>query len=164
MKDLEVLCDRAIDIVKKSCGNVVECIHRPLTINREFTDTYGYCRKLSFGDSRIEISGRLLEADVQEDAIMSVVIHEVLHACKDGQGHEGKWKNYAKMVNRKFPQYHISENSLSFFGITPEQLNRYVVECPQCGDRWYDNTLTKMVVTPTIYKCARCNVPLRRVK
>jgi len=158
------LCDEALSIVRECCGNVVECIHRPLRIDRTHQRRWGCCKNLGYGDHIIEISEKVLDDAVPEDAAMSVVIHEILHACEGGTYHRGKWQEYANKVNRKYPKYQISvSDGAEKFGINRDTISKHKIMCPSCGLTWYYMRETKYVKYAGAYKCAKCNTPLKKI-
>ena len=167
MKNLEKMTDRAIEIVKECCGeNSLTEICRPITINTRATSRWGCCRK-SGNISRIEISSRILRDEVPEDATMSIIVHEVLHACKGTKGHTGLWKSYAWQVNRKYPELEIARTaSAEKFGLEEEQKEikrQYAIRCTHCGQMHYSSKLSKSIKFPERYRCGRCGGNLERV-
>ncbi len=168
MKDLEKMFDTALDIVSYVIGREnIETITRPISINRRAKSRWGSCTRSKVGIHKIEISSRILEDSVPDDATMSTIIHEILHACKNGSGHRGQWSVYADMINRK-THYHITRTtSASTFGITVEKVNinrhKYGCKCETCGKIIYKSKMTKFIKNPSVYIHRNCGGHFIRV-
>lgn len=166
MKNVEALFDESLEIVKKIVGenNLIK-INRPVLINTRATSRWGLCKKKN-NIATIEISNRILDDKVPTNAIMSVMIHEILHACKDCSGHTGTWKYYAEKVNRLYPQYKISRCASSEeFNLKEEQIelkNKYGIKCIKCGKIHYSSKLSKTIQYPERYRC-NCGGKLERI-
>lgn len=166
MKNVEALFDESLEIVKKVVGenNLIK-INRPVLINTRATSRWGLCKKRN-NIATIEISNRILDDKVPTNAIMSVMIHEILHACKDCSGHTGTWKYYAEKVNRLYPQYKISRCASSEeFNLKEEQIelkNKYGIKCIKCGRIHYSSKLSKTIQYPERYRC-HCGGKLERI-
>lgn len=165
MKNVEALFDESLNIVKNIVGenNIIK-INRPVSINTRATSRWGLCKKRN-NIATIEISNRILDDKVPTNATMSVMIHEILHACKDCSGHTGTWKYYAEKVNRLYPQYKISRCASSEeFNLKKEQIelkNKYAIKCLKCGKMHYSSRLSKTIQYPERYRC-RCGGKLER--
>lgn len=168
MKDLEKMFDEALLIVADCIGkDKIEFIYRPITINTRAKKRWGMCRKSEDGRNRIEISKRILNDKVDNNAVMCVIIHEILHACKDGDAHTGAWKQYAAMVNQKYPQYKISRlTPASRFGLEKEQTEKmkYAIKCTKCGNMHYSSRLSNTIKNPSGYRCAICGGKFKRIR
>ena len=64
----------------------------------------GMCMRLKNGERKFRI---LLNKSAQGEAFENIVIHELLHTIKIKDGHRGKWKAYATLVNEN-TNYHIT--------------------------------------------------------
>ena len=165
MKNLEKMFDEALDIVKTTIGeDKVEYIYRPITINKR-ARRWGSCTSSIDGRHRIEISDKLLDDGVSYDATMNTLIHEILHACKNGQSHKGMWKIYANKINSKHPQFNIKRTtSYAEKGIEiPETVKKYAVECEKCGFTHYGQRMSKLFKMPERYSHNNCGGHFKRV-
>lgn len=167
MKDLEVLADKAVAIIEECCKGVeIMEVERPLTINTRAKARWGQCKRNITGVNTINISADILEDGVPDDAALSVVIHEFLHACRGTNGHKGLWKKYAECINRKYPQYKIQRaDSAEKFGLPEERriINRpYAIQCERCGNIHSSSRLSKSILYPERYIC-KCGGKLHRI-
>lgn len=101
MKDFEALikiCLLEVTSVGITPGNIIEW-----KINRRSKKRWGQCTKKPNGDCIIQIAVQLLEDErVSEKACKETILHEILHSCPGCNGHTGKWKEYAQIVNAKY--------------------------------------------------------------
>lgn len=163
MKDVEKMFDEAIEIIKECIDGVeIYPIKRPITINKKAT-RWGCCKYRRGSEMRtIEISSRLLDDGISDDATMNTLIHEILHACKGCYGHQGQWLRYANIINRKCPQYNIKRTtSPDEVGADPTSY-RYAIRCTKCGNVHYSNRLSATIKHPEHYRC-KCGGELERV-
>lgn len=81
----------------------------------------------------IEISSRLF-ADGAEKGLRETVMHELLHACDECVNceHNGKWKEYAELVNDCYGLNIKRCNSNADKGLA-EDKNEYRCKCSKCG-------------------------------
>ena len=168
MKNLEVMFDEALDIVKKCIGEKnVEFIERPLTISKRMKRTWGMCISDEDGTNSIVVSQKILGDNVPNDSTMSVLIHEALHACKNCKNHGDVWKKYAEIINKRYPQYKITRvMAPSFFGLSyePAEIERkYAIVCTKCGAIHYSSKMSKTIKYPSNYLCAKCNGEFKRL-
>lgn len=169
MKNLEQLFNKALVIVEDSIGkDKIGKIQRPITINYRAKSRWGKCTTYyNLNLNVIEISYRLLRDEISDDDVLSVIIHEILHACRNGQAHTGAWAAYAAAVNRKYPQYHITRTkSAASIGLEEEQhqlMRQYAIECTGCGHIYYKSKMSKSIQHPEYYRCGRCGHTLKRL-
>lgn len=166
-KDLDYLKD-----VVKECeimaieANISIGIISNIKINTRAKQTWGLCRMLPDNSFEIEISSRLLEDNVEEDALINTVVHEILHTVDGCMNHGKKWKEYAKIINEKYglnvkrctssEEKHI-EKSIDEFN--------YILACPKCGYQWKYIRMTKAVKYPHRYQHTGCSTEnLIRIK
>ena len=108
----------------------------------------------------------ILEDMVPDDAVMSVIVHEILHSCKHGGSHKGMWKIYATQVMRKHPELVITRTTpASTFHLenTVKSTKKYIVKCTQCGREYYKSRNIGCVKNPEKYRC-KCGGRIVRVK
>lgn len=170
MRDIEAMFDEARDVVSRVVGEEnIGFIYRPITINYRAKSRWGRCECSSDRKRfRIQISYRLLSENADYDAVMSTLIHEILHACKGGQSHKGMWKTYATRVNVRFPQYNITRTtSAATFGLEMEYTipeSKYEIKCEHCGKIFHRTKMSAAVQHPERYRCGVCNGKLIRIK
>lgn len=105
----------------------------------------------------IEISDRLLNDEVSEDALMNTMVHELLHTCKDCMNHGKIWKKLAAMVNSKYGLNiktctSAAEKNIKDDYVAPDK--KYVLRCPACGHIWKRARMTNAVKYPELYGCS----------
>ena len=172
MKDLQKLvkeCKAELNAIGIEYGNITY-----VKINTRATSRWGLCRNLTpsydWEDSRfeIEISNRLLEDNVKDSATKQTIIHELLHSCKGGMTHKGKWKEYANKVNANYNQYNITRcTSSKELGIdeTNTKINaKYILKCSCCGNTYFHSRMSKSVKHPEWFLCGKCHGKLERIK
>lgn len=153
---------KAIEMVKSQDIEVLE-IEPSVIINRRAKNLWGRCRRLKNGSHRIEINYDLLAQN--EDATLETLIHEVLHASKDGMNHGKIWKDYAYKMNKAF-NLNIkrlnSEEEKGVVRIETKRLIKYELKCEKCGLIWQYEKKTKFVKNPSKYNCA-CGGKIKRI-
>lgn len=134
MKDLKTLLQDAKDVLEDlniPYGKIVRC-----TINYTAQRRWGRCRQVGTNEYEVEISYKLMTDDVEWEAAMNTMIHELLHAHKNRMCHTGEWKRCAELVNREYPIYNIKRcSSAEERGVaetTPRY--KYKVICHGCGN------------------------------
>lgn len=87
----------------------------------------------------IRISQRLQPKTIPDKALSSVIIHELLHTCKNSMNHGKVWQNNAKRV-KLLLGYNISrvnsDEELGISEIVAPLKYKYIIECPECKTRW----------------------------
>lgn len=169
MKNVEALFDQALLIVEDCIGeDKINDIQRPIEINSRAKKMWGKCKYDPVNDSfRIEISNRIIQDKVSDTATLNTMIHEILHACKNGMSHKGAWRNYADKINSMYPQFNIQRTtSAESFGLGSEQreiTRKYAIECTRCGSIHYSSKLSKSIKHPEWYNCGKCGGSLKRI-
>ena len=152
MKNLRNLYLDACDILDD-----LEIAHEPvtsITANSRYTARWGTCtHNKRTGRYNIEIASILLQDDISYEAAMDTVIHEVLHCHKDRLCHTGEWKRCADLVNRNYPQFHISRcTSASEKGVAERQRTYpYQMRCKNCGHVYKNQRMTKAYKRISMY-------------
>lgn len=165
MKDLMKLAAEckeeldAIDIPYRTVRNWI--------VNSRAQCRWGLCKYVSEGVYDIQISARLLKDDVPDISAKNTIIHELLHTVKGGNGHKGKWKEYAEQVNRAYPQYNIKRTTSSEEKGVPQTKRttrnyevKYEIRCTRCGGSVYRRKASSVVQHPERYRCMKCNAKL----
>ena len=135
MKNLNVLVADCKDILDD-----LEITYGPIDsvkVNNRLTACWGRCKHNKRADTySIEFSKQIMSDDMEYEATMNTVIHEFLHAGKNRMCHTGEWKRLAELVNREYPQFHITRcTSGEEKGVANRvvERNNYIVRCPECG-------------------------------
>ena len=127
-------------------------------LNRRARTRFGCCIRRD-GKYIIELSAQLAEQG-SEDAILQVLVHEVLHTCCGCSNHGARWKGYAQRMNDAYG-YHIRRtDNYSELGIEDNRPVRYYVVCGKCGRSIPRMKRSPLVDHPERYRCA-CGGVLR---
>lgn len=104
--------------------------------NPRLTSTWGRCRRLTQYTFEIEISSRLLGDDVEHEALMNTMLHELVHTCKGCMNHGELWKRHAaKLNNAGWSIQRCTSSEEKNIKETP-RVYKYRVTCEECGDVW----------------------------
>ena len=71
---------------------------------------YGICKKLEHHSSDYRV---LIRKDLPDDNFIGTAIHELLHTICIKDGHQGKWKYYANIVNQNTRYYIARANGFT---------------------------------------------------
>lgn len=105
----------------------------------------GQCKRLNNNQFEININ-KLFAKVCPITAIKNTMVHEILHALPGGWSHKGKWIQYANIVNRRLPHYHITRLSrYKEYAEAIEDNIKYIVKCPTCTNTWRYFRETKMI-------------------
>lgn len=165
MKDLKLMFERAkedLDVIGIQYGNIVE-----IKVNTRAKSRWGQCCTVlnsQYWENKqfsINISDRLLQDDVTDEACLDTIIHEILHTCKGCMNHGREWKELAELVNDCYACYNIKRcTSSSEKGIdnidNTDKVHKYAVKCTHCGKVWYKDRMCGVVKNPKGYthKCS----------
>lgn len=111
---------------------------------KKMTGKYGYCRVkrdyIGQADFFITINSALLNVENPYDTIMNTILHELLHTINGCMNHGKKWKSYAAIIEKHYPEYHITRTaSYESEGVCAESIaemrvpKKYAVVCEKCG-------------------------------
>lgn len=129
-----------------------------IRLNRRARSRFGCCIRRN-GRYTIELSAKLAE-EGNEDAVLQVLAHEVLHTCCGCSNHGPRWKSYAQRMNTVYG-YHIRRtDNYAELGIEDDRPVRYYVICTQCGRRIPRMKRSPLVDHPEHYRCT-CGGTLR---
>lgn len=98
------------------------------------------------------------------NGVHEVILHEVLHATKDGMTHKAAWKAKAefvsyflnfrvtRLVEEKYaPAWYNMDGEAKLGGM------KYKISCPHCNNWFrYRTRVTKVVAHPENYICGNC--------
>lgn len=132
-------------------------------VNTRAKKRWGLCRKTAYG-YQIEVSYRLMDDSVDDNATKDTIIHELLHTCDGCMNHGSRWQMYANKVNRAYSQYNIQTTTSCEEKQVAEMEPTYTIGCPCCGARWNYMRKTRAVSCPGAYQCGKCHEKLVRVK
>lgn len=165
MKDF----DRLIN----ECKQELDALHIPydkdavFSINTRAKSRWGQCKKKPGEPCSINISSRLLDDDVTDEAAKTTILHELLHSCPDGGSHTGAWKRYATLVNHAYG-YDIKRcTSYEEKGIVPVEKGihyKYVYKCKKCGQMIYRQRKSNFTKHHKRYRCRLCGEKFKRIK
>lgn len=111
------------DVVKKQMRKVIK-----VGVSPRATYRHGVCKYKNNG-CIIEISKHLFNVD--DDEMINVLIHEILHTFKNTDGHKGMWKVYANKISKN-TNYKITRTR--HIDGTDRTCNyKYLVICGGCG-------------------------------
>lgn len=105
----------------------------------------------------IEISSMVLHCKKEE--IETIIIHELLHTCKDCFNHGKKWKEYCLIVKDQLGYEITSTINYEKLGLEKERTKKgtvYVVSCSGCGQEYMRKRICPLVRNPENYKCGKC--------
>ncbi len=158
----------------RECCHILDQLNIPYgkvrkwEINIRAKSRWGLCKQVGKGIFEISISARLLENPAAEQALKDTIVHELLHTVPGCFDHGTKWKRYAELVNRTYPQYTIKRTaSPEEKGLQmepPKRTTRYVLQCTKCGTQFPRERLSEAVKHPENYRCGSCSGKLIRVK
>ena len=142
------------------------------TVNTRAKKRWGRCHYRSKTACEIEISDRLLQDDVDDQAAKNTIMHELIHTIRDKNGkaankHTGLWLRIAEDVNGRLPQYTIKRvTSSEEKGVAPAKVAQvnYIVRCEHCGKEYRRERMSKVIAHPEKYKCGVCGFKLTRIK
>ena len=130
-KKIIMSAEQKLDELGIEYGNIVLW-----EINTRARKRYGQCRLIRNGCYSIDISETIFEAN--DDAVEEVVLHELIHSCKDCMNHGALWKKYAHMLNEKYGYSITTTGSDEKYGIKRSETNsncdyKYLYKCSGCG-------------------------------
>ena len=138
-------------------------------INYRSKRRWGQCTKDKKGKCTIEIAYQLLADDrISEKACRETIVHEILHSCKECNGHRGKWKEYAARMNALYG-YNIKritsgeEKGVENYKAKPLPV-KYTFVCRHCGRRVRRKKACKFTRYYRNYTCGYCGTQRAFVK
>lgn len=154
-KALEILDDLNIEY-----GNIVE-----VKLNYRAKNRFGQCRRNNvYNTYELNFNHLIFADEADDDAIMNVLIHEILHTCEGGMTHKGEWKRLANIVNAN-TKYNItrctSYESLGIENPIKDKKHNYVFVCEDCGQVIVRERASKFTRNYHNYRCGKCGGNLR---
>ena len=158
-KSVEILFEET----KKEALNIglPICTNLTLSVNNKPKKRFGRCTKLSDTNYHIEISGITLTG--HEQGIKAIIMHELIHTCKNCMNHGSNFKKYAELVNSK-TNYGISRtSSMDSLGVDKNELrknSKWLITCKDCGKEIYKQRTSGVIKYPKNYSC-KCGGKLK---
>lgn len=136
-----------------------------ITLNTRAKRRWGQCKRTPYGTYEININAELVKQS--EEGTLNTIIHELLHASKDGNGHNGKWKEYANTINSMYNINVKRTNTAEEKGIKDPIIKaaeyKYILECQQCNYKFKRMRSSNFVNHPESYTCG-CGGRIKRIK
>lgn len=140
----------------------------------KMTKTLGKAIFPGFGkkEYRIRLQRGLIDKKYYTD-LLHVLVHEMIHVYFPKDGHIGKFKTAAALINKIRPDLKVSrlynpEEHLYKADNKPAKRKsvktKYTVWCPECGATWNFQRKGKTVQHPEQYECKKCHRQLERVQ
>jgi predicted SprT family Zn-dependent metalloprotease len=136
-------CMLELDNLDIKYGNIEK-----IYTNSKFSTTLGYCKKTNDSNTFvIEIAPHLLNESLDKNVLKEIIIHELLHSCKNSYNHGKNWQELANKVNNAYPQYNI-HSSIHIEEFDKYYVNKkfkYILVCNKCGiELKYDKICPKV--------------------
>lgn len=157
MKDIKKVYNDCANICKNLNIPIANVIY--LKVNNRAKKRWGRCILECEGEYIIEISDRLLNDEVSEEATFNTMIHELLHTCPNCMNHGKEWKYWASVINKN-TSYNIKrttsceEKGIERIKKTP----KYTVVCNRCDRKWNYNRAGSVIKNINRCKCPYCNI------
>lgn len=163
---------RDIEQTAKYCRKILDSLDVPYDakieyrVNTRFRSRWGCCKKRD-GKFTIEIHPLLADSRVNEDALITTLIHELIHTCPDCMNHGALWKSYAQKVHRAYGypiQTTIRLDEIYGFshllkegsdaGVSSGEKYRFVLVCQKCGKMFFRKRASQTLKHPEHYRCS----------
>ncbi len=163
MKDYMAMFNDAMDVVHGlgiETGEIIE-----VKLNYRAKNRLGRCtRNNIFYTYELEFNHLIFSDETNEDEVMNVLIHEILHTCRDCMTHKGEWKRLANVVNAN-TKYNITRcanyENLGIESPKEERKHNYVFVCEDCGQVIVRERASKFTKNYHAYRCGKCGGELR---
>lgn len=169
MLNVNQLLKKAIQQVKAAGIQPGSRIDPEVIINDKTNTWLGLCSSTKYKPIpyNFQISLRSILLNANEKAVMEVLVHEVLHTCKDCMNHGPLWKSYASKMNKKYG-YNIKRTvTLKELGIENDEATisnaKYVIKCKKCDNKFLRNRKSKITENCSWYTC-NCGGDLELIK
>ncbi len=137
--------------VAKNISPVVE-------LNFRAKNRFGCCIHRPTGPV-IELNAKLA-MEGNRDAILQVLVHEVLHTCPTCSNHDYRWQFYANLMNQHYGYNIQRTDNFSNLGLEDDRQVKYWVICNRCGKRFARLKRSAVTDYPERYRC-QCGGTLR---
>jgi predicted SprT family Zn-dependent metalloprotease len=135
-------------------------------VNTRALTRWGQCRHNPDGTHIIEISYRLMEDSVSEEALMNTLMHELIHTIKGCNNHGVNFKRVAAQINRAYGLNIKTCTSAAEKGVAEVQRkvvikHRFVCEdCGQTVERQRESDFTRRYQR---YTCGCCGGAFKKL-
>lgn len=123
--------------------------------------SWGKCKWNSRDGFRITISTKLLDESTPYRSLRQTMLHELLHACDEclSCSHDGKWLEYANMVNDCYGLNIKRSNSAEELNCMIEDKKVYVITCERCGNinHYVRYRAPRVYAHLSNYRCGICH-------
>ena len=157
-------CKQMLENLGIQTGNIQD-----VKVNTRAQRRWGRCtRKLTFDGYvfTIEISSRLLEDNISDEATNTTMLHELIHTCNNCMNHGIEWKRIANKVNRVYGYNIKRTTSDEEKGIDTladiKKIAKHKFVCVGCGIETYRHRESNFTKHPERYKCAVCGSDIKR--
>lgn len=134
------------------CGIDIGQIYE-VTINTRINWAWGLCGQKGDG-FKIEIAECLVNEDSYDD-LLNTMIHEILHACKDAEGHGKVWKKYAQMIKEAYGIEIKRTNDKPTVKVDEARFTHKLI-CTNCNHTWLYTRSCYAVRKPEKCTCPYC--------
>lgn len=157
MLDVNKLLEKAKSQAS-SVGIKLGNIDPEVIINKRAKTWFGRCKRVQGKyNYQIELNSLLLNSN--EENIMNVLVHEILHTVKYCMNHGAIWTINAKIMNMEFGYDISTTTSYSQLGIKSPKA-KYTIKCKGCGLVDYRYRKSKVITNINKYKCKTCKSSL----
>lgn len=161
MKDLLALafqCMNELDELKIQYSTNIRW-----NVSDTFIRKWGQCEKRPDGTFVITVASRLLQDGVDDDALKTTIMHELLHTVDGCYNHGAKWKALAEDVHEHYG-YKIKRTA-DFKDEGVEEIEpKFIIQCKKCGVQVKRYKNSRAIQRYYQYKCANCGGSFERIK
>ena len=155
---VDALLALAISQAKQIGIPVAGNISPRVELNYRAKNRFGCCIHRPTGPV-IELNAQLA-TEGSRDAILTVLVHEVLHTCPGCNNHGDRWQYYAMRMRITYGYEIQTRDSFGRLGIEDKRTARYRVICNRCGAQFTRQKRSPLVDHPERYRC-KCGGKLR---
>lgn len=136
-----------------------------LNVNSKMSSSWGYCHQTGYNHFSIDIAERLM-ISADDSGVDLVVIHELLHTCKDCFNHGAMWKHYGNTVCNSYG-FNItrltSAEEVNSDSVELIKQGYYACQCLTCGKVISKKTECRFIKHPEYYSCGVCGGAFIRI-
>lgn len=139
---------------------------QPLYVKKSVR-SWGQCRWRKMLDNTYDCAICLNEKIIlakSYDAARHVLVHEIAHIATPAEHHSSIWRRAGNMIGKKWNITVDRTGQYEGIELKDKAEAKYIVECPKCHNQWKYNRMCKTVEKPHLYRCAKCQEDLVRIK
>lgn len=166
MKDLNALLEKSLamcDAVGIPYGKITS-----IGINNRLSRCWGRCLTKDYKHYWIEIQGKFAKDEFStDDAVIAVIIHEIIHTCDGCWNHGEKFLSYGRRITEKYGikvSATDSAENLTINVIEWKNSKRYAATCAKCGYVSYKDRMCDLIRYPMMYTHKDCGGRFERTK